>query len=118
MNKPLSREYLLNQGSCCDNDCTNCPYKTEETIKMGKTEKYGSYVCKVGYLDIRQKIEMPRVRKTNRGDTQQLPGKVEVFVYQGKHQLSGPFKSHKLAKESAIELVENNVKFDKHKKLI
>ena len=27
MNKPLSREYLLKQGHCCNNNCTNCPYK-------------------------------------------------------------------------------------------
>ena len=37
---------------------------------MGKIEKYGSYVCKVGYLDVRQKIIMPRLKKTNRGDIQ------------------------------------------------
>jgi hypothetical protein len=24
--KPLTREYLLKQGSCCDGDCMNCPY--------------------------------------------------------------------------------------------
>ena len=30
---------------------------------MGKIEKYGSYLCKVGYLDVRQKIEMPRIKK-------------------------------------------------------
>jgi len=26
--KPLSREFLLKRGYCCDNKCKNCPYKT------------------------------------------------------------------------------------------
>lgn len=25
--QPLSREFLLKRGFCCNNDCTNCPYK-------------------------------------------------------------------------------------------
>lgn len=36
--KPLSREFLLNRGFCCNNGCTNCPYNMAElhnTI-MGK----------------------------------------------------------------------------------
>tara|TARA_R110000737_G_C14488135_1_gene469718 strand:- start:255 stop:755 length:501 start_codon:yes stop_codon:yes gene_type:complete len=33
MNKPLSREYLLKQGRCCNNGCTNCPYK-ENNMKF------------------------------------------------------------------------------------
>ena len=82
----------------------------------GKIGKYGSYLCKVGYLDVRQRIEMPRIRKGNRGEELQSTGKVEVFVYQGKNKLSGPFKSHKLAIESATEMVENKVKYIKHKK--
>ena len=27
--EPLSREFLLNRGYCCNNGCTNCPYKTK-----------------------------------------------------------------------------------------
>jgi hypothetical protein len=36
--QPLSREFLLNRGFCCNNGCTNCPYKMaqlHETL-MGK----------------------------------------------------------------------------------
>ena len=83
---------------------------------MGKIEKYGSYVCKVGYLDVRQKIEMPRIKKTTRGDMQKVSGSVTVFVYQGKHQIAGPFKSHKLAIEAATKLVERKFKYNKHAK--
>lgn len=25
--KPLSRQFLLDRGYCCDTGCTNCPYK-------------------------------------------------------------------------------------------
>jgi len=25
-NIPLTREFLLNRGFCCDNGCKNCPY--------------------------------------------------------------------------------------------
>jgi len=30
--KPLSREFLLNRGFCCNNGCINCPYKTKNTM--------------------------------------------------------------------------------------
>jgi len=83
---------------------------------MGKKEKYGSYVCKIGYLDIRQKIEMPKIKKGLRGGIQEVKGSVQVFVYHGKNKLAGPFKSHKLAIDSALELVGRNFKFNKHKK--
>lgn len=26
MGKPLSKEFLLDRGTCCGNKCTNCPY--------------------------------------------------------------------------------------------
>ena len=26
INKPLTREFLLDRGFCCDNGCKNCPY--------------------------------------------------------------------------------------------
>ena len=83
---------------------------------MGKIEKYGSYVRKVGYLDIRQKIEMPRIKKTNRGDIQKIKGNVDVFVYHAKNKIAGPFKSHKLAIEEAEKLVERKFKYSKFDK--
>ena len=82
---------------------------------MGKIEKYGSYVRKVGYLDIRQKIEMPRIKKGLRGGVQEVKGSVEVFVYHAKNRIAGPFKSHKLAIEEAEKLVERNFRYNKFK---
>jgi hypothetical protein len=26
INKPLTREFLLDRGFCCNNGCKNCPY--------------------------------------------------------------------------------------------
>tara|TARA_Y100001938_G_C7820433_1_gene296346 strand:+ start:286 stop:537 length:252 start_codon:yes stop_codon:yes gene_type:complete len=83
---------------------------------MGKKEKYGSYVCKVGYLDIRQKIEMPRLKKGIRGGVQEVKGSVQVFVYHAKNRIAGPFKSHKLAIESAQELLGKKFKYSKYNK--
>ena len=36
--KPLSREFLLQRGHCCDNNCLNCPYK-EKNMKTEKQDK-------------------------------------------------------------------------------
>jgi len=82
---------------------------------MGKIEKYGNYVRKVGYLDIRQKIEMPRIKKGFRGGIEKIAGSVQVFVYHAKNKIAGPFKSHKLAIEEAEKLVERKFKYSKNK---
>ena len=29
--KPLSKEFLLKRGYCCNNTCSNCPYKKTNT---------------------------------------------------------------------------------------
>jgi hypothetical protein len=43
MSKPLSKEFLLKRGSCCDNGCTNCPYKENDHIKeiLLEADAYG-----------------------------------------------------------------------------
>jgi len=83
---------------------------------MGKKEKYGSYLCKIGYFDIRQKIEMPRIRKLSNGESQTLGGKVEVFIYHGKHQLAGPFKGSNIAIIKANDMLANGIKYEKFNK--
>jgi len=83
---------------------------------MGKKEKYGNYLCKVGYLDIRQKIEMPRFRTLSNGERQTISGKVEVFIYHGKHKLDGPHTNHMVAINKAKEMLKNNIRYEKHSK--
>jgi hypothetical protein len=36
--KPLSKEFLLSRGYCCNNGCINCPYYPRFTA--GTTHKY------------------------------------------------------------------------------
>jgi len=38
--KPLSREFLLKQGKCCESDCVNCPY-----IKCSRCKEI--FVCEI-----------------------------------------------------------------------
>jgi len=83
---------------------------------MGKKEKYGNYLCKHNYFDIRQKIDMPRSRKMNDGSMQMAGGKVEVFVYHGKNKMAGPFKSRSKAIIEAEKMVASGIKYDKHGK--
>lgn len=35
--QPLSREFLLNRGFCCNNGCTNCPYKMKSKEDLIET---------------------------------------------------------------------------------
>ena len=79
-------------------------------------EKRGHHVCKVGYLNIRQRIAMPKLKKGIRGGGQERKGSVEVFGYHNKNKVAGPFKSHKLAIEEAEKLVERNFRYSKFDK--
>lgn len=38
MYKPLSREFLLSRGYCCNNKCKNCPYKDKNKEKEIKNK--------------------------------------------------------------------------------
>jgi hypothetical protein len=66
------------------------------------TSKLGKYVCKIGYLDIRQRMVYKK--------------STEVFVCHGKHHIAGPFLSIKEAKKEANSLLLQGVKYDKHRK--
>ena len=37
--EPLSREFLLKRGHCCDNGCKNCPYKEKKNMKNERLKK-------------------------------------------------------------------------------
>jgi len=66
------------------------------------TSKLGKYVCKVGYLDIRQIIAYKKP--------------TDVYICHGKHHISGPYKSVEEAKKKANILILEKVTYDKHKK--
>lgn len=39
MYKPLSKEFLLKRGYCCNNGCKNCPYKQKKIKKENLKSK-------------------------------------------------------------------------------
>jgi hypothetical protein len=77
-------------------------------LKSSKRTRLGSYLLKVGYFDIRQRIIYPSKKIAK--------GSIEVFVCQGKHKIAGPFKSHHAAKLHAEELMSEGFRYVKHKK--
>jgi len=81
-----------------------------------RTTKIGRYLKKIGYLDIRQMIIQPVKRKNLAGKIETMPGKMECFVYHGKHKMSGPFKSHQQAIDSANDMLNRNIKYSKNAK--
>mgnify|MGYP003677298835 CR=1 FL=1 len=79
-------------------------YDKEGDILANPNNPRGYYICKIGYFDIRQKIDWPNKKKT---------GKAEIFIYHGKHKLEGPFKSKDAAKIRAEEMMSEGVKYNK-----
>jgi len=85
-------------------------------LAQSKSEKIGSYVRKVGYFDIRQKIVQPRVRKNHKGEFETLGGSVEINLFHGKHKIGGPYRSHMEAEIAGEELLVKKFKYTKPKK--
>ena len=81
-----------------------------------KSEKLGSYVKKVGYFDIRQKIVQPRKKKNHKGEIEIIGGSVEINLFHGKNKVSGPYKSHHAATIEAEDLMSRKFKYTKSKK--
>lgn len=73
--------------------------------------KYGNYIKKVGYLDIRQKMTLGQWKKNFKGEMTKIPGSTEVFVYHGKHVLTGSFKSVMEAEAEAKKMIAEGVKY-------
>ncbi len=73
--------------------------------------KYGNYIKRVGYLDIRQKMVLGRWQKNMRGEMTKIPGSTEVFVYHGKHVMTGSFKSVMEAEAEANKLIAEGKKY-------
>tara|TARA_R110000796_G_scaffold208851_1_gene325202 strand:- start:476 stop:730 length:255 start_codon:yes stop_codon:yes gene_type:complete len=73
--------------------------------------KYGSYIKKVGYLDIRQKMVLGGWIKNYKGEETKKPGSTNVFVYHGKHVLTGSFKSVMAAEAEALQMVADGIKY-------
>lgn len=71
---------------------------------MGETIKtrIGGYVCRVGYLDIRQRTAYKKA--------------TEVFVVHSKNIVAGPYKSVSEARKEAERCVNEGIKHVKNRK--
>jgi hypothetical protein len=78
------------------------------SLKSSKRTRLGSYICKVGYFDIRQKVAP--VGKNISSDV------LSVIVCHNGHRIAGPFKSHDAARIHAAELMSEGVRYVKHRK--
>ncbi len=83
-----------------------------------KSQKYGNYITKVGYLDIRRKDTRKKLDANSTHHEKKYPrvGASEYIVYHGKHVLEGGLKSHDEAIEKAQGLVDEGVKYSRKKK--
>jgi|TARA_R110000851_G_scaffold203904_1_gene355815 hypothetical protein len=73
--------------------------------------KYGNYIKKVGYFDIRQKVVLGGWIKNMRGENVKKAGSTEVFVYHGKHVMTGSFKSVMAAEAEANKMIAEGTKY-------
>jgi len=81
---------------------------------MGKNpnkQKYGNYIKKIGYLDIRQKVVLGCWKKNFKGEMIKQPGSTDVFVYHGKHVMTGSFKSIMAATAEAEKMMAESIKY-------
>ena len=79
--------------------------------KNKNKQKYGNYIKKVGYLDIRQKVVLGAWKKNFKGEMIKQPGSTEVFIYHGKHVMTGSFKSIMAAEAEANKLIAEGKKY-------
>lgn len=66
-----------------------------------KATRGGNYVCKVGYLDIRHRINQPKQVKNRKSDQETIKGSVEASIYHGRGLVKGGFNDHSKAIEYA-----------------
>jgi hypothetical protein len=75
-----------------------------------KASKSGKFLCKVGYLDIRHRIEMPKETKNRLGEKTKHSGSVEASVHHGGELRKGGFNDHVKAIRYAWEELKNDGK--------
>jgi len=86
----------------------DCIFIDKRKVEMAnKDNPKGYYLCKIGYFDIRLKVDLPN--KTKSGTSQ-------VFIYHGKHKVGGPFKAKEAAVIRAEEMMSEGVRYSKHGK--
>lgn len=75
-----------------------------------KASKGGKFVCKVGYFDVRHRIEIPKQVKNSKGEKITSKGSVESTIYHDRKLHKGGFNDHTKAIKYAWEELKNNGK--------
>jgi hypothetical protein len=72
-------------------------------------DRKGHLMCKVGYLEVRQKITMGQETKSM-GKTVRTKGSTEVMIYHSKKLVQKGFKDISVAVQKAFEILKSEGK--------
>ena len=80
-------------------------------MRVSKADKMGSYLCRIGGYDVRQKITLPKSIK-GYGGVQNTKGDTEGRIYKGKRLIEAKLPSAWAAVKKAYKLAcrEGNAK--------
>ena len=73
-------------------------------MRVSKADKMGSYLCRVGAYEIRQKITFPQASRGYTG-AREVKGSTEGRIYRGKKLVEGNFTNAFAAIKKAYHLV-------------
>jgi len=73
-------------------------------MRVSKATKMGSYICRIGTYDVRQKTVMPKTVRGHAG-TKNTKGSTEGRIYRGKNLVKGNFTDAFAAIKKAYSMV-------------
>ena len=73
-------------------------------MRVSKADKMGSYICRVGAYEVRQKVTFPQKIRGYSG-VQQTKGTTEGRIYKGKRLVEGKFADGLGAVKKAYKLL-------------
>ena len=118
MYKPLSREFLLKRGYCCNSGCTNCPYKEKDMEKKEykpKSKRYedlavGAESQLAAALEAASasRVNKPEIVDTLEATESPVPEKVESPAPDENEEMTAAEAEYSLDKE--LLKVKNDIK--------
>jgi len=73
-----------------------------------KATKGGKFVCKVGYLDVRHRLVIPKQEKNSKGEKVKSKGSVEVTTDPGRQLFKGGFSDYTKGMEYVWEEIKKS----------
>lgn len=73
-------------------------------MRVSKADKMGSYICRIGTYEIRQKTVMPEIN-SGYGVVRNIVGSTEGRIYKGKNLVKGNFTDASAAIKRAYAMV-------------